>query len=69
MHKNNEDIANYVKKLCAVDLYSKGKVSLGKGAKTVGMTKEDFLYHLGMNKISIFKYESKEEFFEDIANE
>ena len=68
LHKNKEDIANYAKIMCAVDLYSKGEVSLGQGAEIAGMTKEDFIYYLGMNKVSIFKFESEEDFWEDIAN-
>lgn len=68
LHKNKEDIANYAKMICAIDLYSKGEISLGQGAEIAGMTKEDFIYCLGMNEISIFKYESEDEFLEDIAN-
>lgn len=68
LHKNKEDIANYVKQMCAVDLYSKGEVSLGQGAKIAGMTKEDFIYYLSINKVSIFNFESEEELLEDITN-
>lgn len=68
LHKNKDDIANYAKQMCAVDLYSKGEVSLGQGAQIAGMTKEDFIYYLSMNKISIFNFESEEEFLEDIVN-
>lgn len=68
LHKNKEDIANYAKIICAVDLYSKGEVSLGQGAEIAGMTKEDFIHYLSMNKVSIFNFESEEELLEDIAN-
>ena len=47
--------------MCAVDLYSKGEVSLGQGTQIAGMTKEDFIYYLSMNKVSIFNFESEEE--------
>ena len=68
LHKNKKDIANYAKRMCAVDLSPKGEVSLGQGAEIAGMTKEDFIYYLSMNKVSIFNFESEEEFLEDIAN-
>lgn len=52
----------------AIDMYSKKEVSLGKAAEIAGRTKEDFIYYLGIKKVSIFDYESEEEFTEDIAN-
>ena len=68
LHKSKEDIADYAKQICAVHLYQKGEISLGQGAKIAGMAKEDFIYYLNVNKISIFKFESEEELLEDIAN-
>lgn len=44
LHKNKDDIANYEKQMCAVDLYSKGEVSLGQGAEIAGRAEEDFVY-------------------------
>ena len=68
MHKNKEDIADYAKTICAIDLYSKGEISLGQGAEIAGMAKEDFIYCLGRNKVSIFGFETEEDLLEDIAN-
>ena len=33
-----------------------------------GMTEEEFIKYLGQNHISVFKYDNKEEFLEELNN-
>lgn len=43
-------------------------VSIGYCAQIADMTKEDFIKFLGMNNISIFKYDDENEFLEELNN-
>ena len=64
--KNN--FANYVKTMIAIDLYKNKKVSLGYCAEVAEMSKEEFVKCLGQNGVSIFEFDSEEEFMEEFAN-
>ena len=64
--KNN--FANYVKTMIAIDLYKNKKVSLGYCAEVAEMSKEEFVKCLGQNGVSIFGFDSDEEFMEELAN-
>ena len=64
--KNN--FANYVKTMIAIDLYKNKKVSLGYCAEVAEMSKEEFVKCLGQNGVSIFGFDSEEEFMEEFAN-
>lgn len=68
LHEEKEDFTKYIKQLTALDLYKNKRVSLGYCANVAGMTKEDFINYLGVNGISIFAFESEEEFLEELAN-
>lgn len=68
LHENEDDFAIYMKRMLAVDLYKNKKVSLGYCASIADMTKEEFIKYLGKNEISIFSFESEEEFLEELAN-
>lgn len=68
LHENEDDFAAYTKCMLAVDLYKNKKVSLGYCASIANMSKEDFIKYLGKNEISIFSFESEEEFCEELAN-
>ncbi|MBD5106040.1 MAG: UPF0175 family protein [Lachnospiraceae bacterium] len=68
LHEEKEDFTRYIKQLTALDLYKNKRVSLGYCANVAGMTKEDFIKYLGGNGISIFEFESENEFLEELAN-
>lgn len=68
LHENKDDFTAYMKCMLAVDLYKNRKVSLGYCADIADMAKEDFVKYLGRNGISIFSFESKKEFLEEIEN-
>jgi predicted HTH domain antitoxin len=68
LHEDKDDFTEYAKKVVALDLYKNKKVSLGYCASIAGMTKEEFVQFLSLNGISIFSYDSEDEFLEELAN-
>lgn len=68
LHENKNSFTEYAKKILAVNLYAEKKVSLGYCAEIAGMPKEDFIKYLGQNKVSIFSFDSDEEFDEELKN-
>lgn len=67
LHEEKEDFIKYIKRLTTLDLYKNKRVSLGCCANVADMTKEDFVKYLGVNGISIFAFESENEFLEELA--
>jgi len=68
LHEDKKDFADYMKKMLAMDLYKNKKVSLGYCDSVAEMTKEEFIQYLGMNGVSIFSFDSENEFLEELAN-
>ena len=68
LHEDKNDFAEYIKKMLAIDLYKNRKVSLGYCANVAEMTKEEFVRILGMNGVSIFTFNSEDEFLEELKN-
>lgn len=57
-----------VRKIIALRYYTVHGVSLGYCAQIAGMDKEDFVRYLGANKISIYQFDDKNEFVEEMQN-
>lgn len=68
LHETQHSFAKYMKRMIAVDLYKNKKISLGYCAELAEMTKEDFIYLLNKHEVSIFSFESEEEFKEEVEN-
>ena len=68
LRETRNNFANYVKTMIAIDLYKNKKVSLGYCAEVAEMSKEEFVKCLGQNGVSIFGFDSEEEFMEEFAN-
>jgi len=68
LHESRTDFTKYIKSMVAVDLYKNKKVSLGYCAEVAEMSKEEFIKYLGQNGVSIFGFDSEEEFMEEFAN-
>lgn len=56
------------KRLGALELYKTQKVSIGYCATVAEMTEEEFIKYLGENGVSIFTFESENEFIEELQN-
>ena len=54
--------------MVALDSYKNRRVSLGYCADIAEMTKEEFIRYLGSHEISIFEYDSGNNFMEEIIN-
>lgn len=67
--KMSRDEANdYIKRLVALDFYTKNGVSIGYCAQIAGMPEEDFIKYLGEQKISIFNYSNESDFISELNN-
>ena len=56
------------KKAVALYFYTNLNVSIGYSAKIAGMPLEEFMLFLGENNISVFHFESEDEFLEELNN-
>lgn len=65
-HMTAEQTDSFVKQTLALHHYIKCHISLGYCAEIAGMTKEDFIKFLGENQISIFHYDNKNDFMEEL---
>lgn len=62
-----EQTKKFVNQTVALEYYKNG-ISLGYCAEIANMTKEDFLKLLGTYKISVFHFDDKNEFLEELNN-
>ena len=67
-HMSTDEAAEFARRAVAMGYYTQNKVSIGYCAQIAGMTEEDFIKYLGQNHISIFQFDSKEEFVEELEN-
>ena len=65
-HMTAEQTDSFVKQTLALHYYIKCHISLGYCAEIAGMTNEDFIKFLGENQISIFHYDNKNDFMEEL---
>ena len=65
---NREDAMEFAKKSVALCCYTQKGVSLGYCARIAGMSKESFMRYLGEQKVSIFHFDDKAEFMEELNN-
>lgn len=65
---NQEEAVKFVRSAVALGYYTQSGVSIGYCAQIAGMSKEEFIKYLGKNNISIFHFDSEEEFIEELNN-
>lgn len=65
---SKEELAGEIKKLAMIKLFELGKISSGMAAKTLNLSRLEFIELLGKYKVSIFPYESKQDLLEDLDN-
>ena len=58
----------FAKRSVALCYYTQNGVSLGHCAQIADMTKNEFIKYLGSHGVSIFQFENKEEFLEELNN-
>lgn len=67
-HMTESQSETLVKKIIAMHYYLHFHVSLGYCAQIADLTEEDFIKYLSENKISIFQYDNKQEFLDELKN-
>lgn len=65
---NMDEAKRFARQAVALGYYTQSGVSIGYCAQIAGMSKEAFIKYLGQNHISIFQFDSKEEFLEEMGN-
>lgn len=65
---SENDALDFARRAVAFNYYVKNGVSLGYCAQIANMDKEQFIRYLGENGVSIFRFDNKEEFLEELAN-
>lgn len=65
---SREEAGQFARRAVAFGYYTQSGVSIGYCAQIAGMTEEEFIRYLGQNGISIFRFENKEEFLEELGN-
>lgn len=63
-----DDVTALARRMTALELYEHSGVSLGWCAQIAGMHIEDFMRFLGEHEVSVFRYDSEEEFLAEVAN-
>ena len=67
-HMTETQSESLAKKIVAMHYYLHFHVSLGYCAQIANLTEEDFIKYLGENNISIFQFDDKEEFLDELKN-
>ena len=67
-HMSEEEAAAFARCMVAVGYYTQNNVSIGYCAQIAGMTEEEFIKYLGQGKVSIFQFDNKAEFLEELEN-
>lgn len=67
-HMNLEETTAFAQRLVALGYYTQKNASIGYCAQIAGMTEEDFIKYLGENKVSIFQFDNKDKFIEELEN-
>ena len=65
---NLDEAAAFAKKAVALAYYKQQKISVGYCAQIADMSEEDFIKYLGENQISIFHFDSFDEFVDEVNN-
>ena len=65
---SREQANQFARRYVALGFYKQNGVSIGYCSHIAGMTEEEFIKYLGQNEISIFQFDDKEEFLEELEH-
>lgn len=65
---SQEETVRFARCAVALGYYTQNGVSIGHCAQIAAMTEEEFIKYLGQNNISIFHFDNREEFLEELNN-
>ena len=66
--QSEKEALQFVRKFTALSYYVYRGVSLGHAAQIADMDKESFIKFLSENKVSIFRFDDKKEFLQELNN-
>ncbi len=61
-----EETNRFVEKAVALGYYTQSGVSIGYCAQIAGVSEEEFIHYLSQNHISVFRFDNKDEFIEEM---
>ncbi|MBI4946556.1 MAG: UPF0175 family protein [Bacteroidetes bacterium] len=64
----DKEFSDEIKKMAMIKLFEIGKISSGRAAEFLGMTRIAFLEILEKYNVSYFSYKNKDEILEDLNN-
>ena len=62
------EAVKFARRAVALGYYAQNGVSIGYCAQIAEMTEEEFIKYLGENHISVFRFDDKKEFLEEMEN-
>ena len=65
---SQEEANQFARRAVALGYYTQNGVSIGYCAQIAGLSEEEFISCLGRNHVSIFRFDDKEEFLEELKN-
>lgn len=65
---SQEEANQFARRAVALGYYTQNGVSIGYCAQIAEMSEEEFIRYLGRNNVSIFRFDDKEEFLEELKN-
>lgn len=65
---SQEETNQFARCSVALGYYTQNGVSIGYCAQIAGMSEEEFIKYLGRNHVSIFRFDNREEFLEELKN-
>ena len=65
---SREQANQFARQALALRYYTQSGVSLGYCSQIAGMTEEEFIKYLGQNQISVFQFDTEEEFLEELEH-
>ena len=65
---SREQANQFARRYVALGFCKQNGVSIGYCSQIAGMTEEEFIKYLGQNEISIFQFDDKEEFLEELEH-
>ncbi len=65
---SHEQVNQLARQAVAIRYYTQSGVNIGYCSQIAGMTEEEFIKYLGLNHISIFRFDNEKEFLEELNN-
>ena len=65
---NKEQAIQFARQAVALGYYTQSGVSIGYCSQIAGMTEKEFIKYLGINHISVFRFDNEKEFLEELNN-